>query len=373
MENKLIANRVVNICNKLLLAKGEKTDTSLPELTAEEWNNVFMFASQQGMGTVIAQLFHDSHIENESIRKVLVKWYMQAERKRQDYLLRLKTMQELTKMFADAEIDIMFMKGATLAQLYPQPEWRVFSDIDYYLYGKSQSGIKVMAEKGIENSAYYHHHTQASLHGILLENHYDFVERINHRCDIILDDALKELAEKEGKNIKADFLGDNIHNAYIMTPTMNAIFLMRHMSAHFVSETIPLKMLYDWALFLKCHAKAVDWSFVKRLYIQSGMQAFAGIIQTILRLHLDYECEDCPIDFGQHRDVEKVWKSIICIPNKNPYKKFSLKYYYFETKTFFANRWKHKIVYPGESYAMLFFKYTWSGIKKMTGMLKIQD
>ena len=48
-------------------------------------------------------------------------------------------------------------------------------------------------------------------------------------------------------------------------------------------------------------------------------------------------------------------------------------FYLFETKTFFSNRWKHRLVYPGESFMMLFLKYCWLGIKKMTGMLKIED
>ena len=279
----------------------------------------------------------------------------------------------MAKLFEKEGLDIMFMKGATLAQLYPNPEWRVFSDIDYYLYGKSEQGIEAMARHGIENSAYYHHHTQASLNKVLLENHYDFVERVNHKCDIVLDDALKALAEKEGKTIPATFLGEDIRNAYVMTPTMSAIFLMRHMSAHFVGETIPLRQLYDWALFLQKYAKDVDWALVKNLYDQSGMARFSGIIQQILRSHLEFECKDCPIASGKHEDVEKVWNSAVFPPKHDPYKKFSLKYYLFETKTFFANRWKHKIVYPGESFALLFFKYTWLGIKKMTGTLKVEN
>ena len=68
------------------------------------------------------------------------------------------------------------------------------------------------------------------MHGILLENHYDFVERQNHRQNLILDDELKKLANEEGRKIKALFLDSEIKNAYVMTPTMNAIFLMRHMS-----------------------------------------------------------------------------------------------------------------------------------------------
>ncbi len=170
-----------------------------------------------------------------------------------------------------------------------------------------------------------------------------------------LDDALKEIAEKEGHSLKAEFLGKDVKNAYLMTPTMNAIFLMRHMSAHFVSETISLRMLYDWALFLKKNGSEVDWNIVKDLYKQSDMMRFAEIVQGILSWKMNYECGVCPVALGQLKDVEKVWDSVINPPAPDTHAKFTLRYYMFEAKTFFANRGKHKIVYPQESYFLLFF------------------
>lgn len=162
----------------------------------------------------------------------------------------------------------------------------------------------------------------------------------------------------------------NVNNAFLMTPTMNAIFLMRHMSAHFVSESIPLRMLYDWALFLKNCAAKVDWTLVIKMYERSGMMRFAGIVMTILKNHLEYESPVCPVSLGNKEMSDKVWDSIINPPEQNPHDVFTLRYYLFESRTFFANRWKHKLVYPGESYFLLFFKYTWLAIKKMAGVLK---
>ena len=367
MKRKEIADITLKLCNDMLLRKKQP---SFPYLSAKEWDQILTFASMQGVLPVITPLFADFETEDVQLRSVLVQWYVSSLEKHQGYKLRIFNMREMAELFEKEGLDVMFMKGATLAQLYPHPEWRMFSDIDYYLYGKSEQGIEAMAKKGIENSAYYHHHTQASLNNVLLENHYDFVERVNHKCDIILDDALKELAAREGKTMPATFLGDDIKNAYTMTPTMCAIFLMRHMSAHFVGETIPIRMLYDWALFLEKYCKSVDWPLVLRLYDESGMAVFASIIQQLLCKYLDYENKDCPIIQGKSEDAERIWTSIIFPPKRDPYKKFSLKYYFFETKTFFRNRWKHKIVYPGESYTLLLFKYIWLGTKKMTGQLK---
>ena len=368
MKNKSeLTDHIVSLCNSVLL-KDEKSQ--LPEMSATEWDSLFAFASSQGVLSVITQLFSDLEMPPSSERLMIVGWYTLSLETAVHYQQRIDTMRLLSRICAEAGLDIMFLKGATIAQLYPVPGWRAFSDIDYYLYGESEKGIEVMRKHGIENSAYYHHHTQASLNDILIENHYDFVERVNHKCDIVLDDALKDMAEKEGHSVRAKFLGEDVKNAYMMTPTMNAVFLMRHMSAHFVSETIPLRMLYDWALFLKKKCGEVDWERVMSLYEQSDMMQFAEIIQGILSWKLNYECVECPVSIGQLKDVNRIWDSIINPPKPDPHTVFTLRYYLFEAKTFIANKWKHKVVYPNESYSLLFFKYTCLGVKKMLGVLK---
>lgn len=361
------AGILVRLCNSVLL-KGERAE--MPNLSPKEWNSILVLAAEQGVLPVIASLLTDLKFEDEASRMRMVQWYAIAQSNQQDYHLRKNIMREMASMFAREGMDIMFMKGVALAQLYPEPSWRVFSDIDYYLFGKSEQGIAILKKHGIENSAYYHHHTQASLNGVLLENHYDFVERVNHQYDIILDDALKALAEKEGRSVKASFLGEEITNAYVMTPTMNAIFLMRHMSAHFVSETILLRMLYDWALFLKHHAKDVDWRSVIDLYDRSGMTEFAGLIQYLLKTKLGVEYAESSVFPFDEEKTGKLWQSIVYPPERDPYKEYSFRYYLYEAKTFWKNRWKHQIVYPGESYAWLFCKYAWFGTKKMLGVLK---
>lgn len=364
MNKNKKANTIAKICNGILL---DNKNSSVPELTGTQWDEVLEMASSQGVLPIAIQKLNETNtgggkpMGNEQ----LLQWIGVTLQNEQNYKMRLYVMRELAKMFDQEGIDILFLKGASLAQMYPNPEWRVFSDVDYYLYGESERGIKILAEQGIENSEYYHHHTQASFNGVLIENHYDFVERINHKCDVMLDDALKELAVKEGHDVKATFLGEDVNNAYLMTPTMNAIFLMRHMSAHFVSETVPMRMLYDWALFLKKYASEVDWNHLMPLYERSGMMKFVRIIMAILKNHLEFECAVCPVSLGNQEMADKVWASIINPPEPDPHDKFTLRYYLFEAKTFFANRWKHKLVYPGESFVGLFFKYVKLGLNMM--------
>ena len=302
-----------------------------------------------------------------------MKWYGTSEKMKKKYQLRIQTMEELTMMFAEAGMDVMFFKGGSLAQVYPNPEWRVFSDIDFFLYGKWKEGVNVMEGHGIKNRPYYHHNTEASFHGILLENHYDFLDRLNHRTNLVLDDDLKKLSEEEGRNYPASFLKANKGNAYMMTPTMNAVFLMNHMAGHFVNESIPLRMINDWILFLKQYAKDVDWKRVCQLYVKSGMTEFVGIIMELIRVHFHIDFPDVPIVLVANEHTDMVWESIVFPPGINPHKKYSFSYFAYETKTFLGNRWKHQIVYPGESYLLLSLHYAWSVIKKKLGLLKMKE
>ena len=367
MKKTEAADSIIGLCNGILL-KG--IQPQLPNLTAKDWDEVLSLASEQGLLPVIAPLLKDLRFDDEASRMMLVEWYVTAQANVQDYQIRIRTMCQLAGMLAKEGIDVMFMKGATLAQLYPEPESRVFDDIDFYLYGQWEKGTDVMKRHGIEVIPFTHHHIQAFYHGILLENHYDFLERLYHRQNLIIDDELKMLAAKEGRTIKAQFLGKDCENAYVMTPTMNAIFLMRHMATHFVSETIPLRMLYDWALFLKHHVMDVDWLLVADLYDRAGMTEFAGLIQYLVKTKLGAEYAECPLFPFDEEKAGKLWHSIVYPPKQDPYMENSLRYYLFEAKTFWNNRWKHRIVYPGESYARMFCKYAWSGTKKM---LKLKE
>lgn len=358
---------IVDACNDALLAGDNRkgADLPLPDLTLEEWDKLLSLAAAHGMLPAFMQVFEGRQVEDKMLRTEILKWYALAQSYRQKFQLRLVTMHELAGMFAEETMDIMFFKGAALAQYYPTPDWRVFSDIDFYLFGKWKEGVKVMEKKGIRNRPYAHHNTEAVHHGILLENHYDFIERTYHRRHIRLDDALKELAAKEGRSLKATFLAVNDWNAYVMTPTMNAIFLVRHMAAHFASETIPLRMLYDWALFLRHDAGRVDWGRVCQLYDDAKLTTFVGVIHQILHAHIGIDIPACPIQPTAGETAERVWQSIVMPPDVNPHKQYTVSYYFYETKTFLNNRWKHHLVYPGESYVLLFFRYAWSVLKRL--------
>lgn len=363
MEKKII-ERVLPVFSAYFDSGGKVNGELFEGLSNEDWEEVLAFVSAEGLLPVFVEILNQVPKELLPDRPLLLGSFGLSEKQRQGYDKRMETMRQLTALFRQHGLDVLYIKGATLAQFYPQPDRRVCSDIDYYMYGKSDDSIRVLAEAGVETKEYFHHHTQAEVNAILLENHYDFFDRVNHKCNLALDDCLKQLAEKEGRN--RPFLFDG---AYQMTPTMNAIFLMRHMSAHFVSETVTLRQLCDWALFLINCSEEVDWTLVLKEYKQAGMMKFAAIIQYVITEKMRFLISDCPIEPQEGTIAEKVWQSILFPPEADTHKKYGLQYYLFELRTFAGNKWKHQLVYPKESYLRLAFIYVGSHIKKKLNIL----
>ena len=352
---------IVEICNKaLFLQESGWKNVSLPDVG--EIDRLLKIAGNQGVLSSFMYGLLERDYQDEELRDIIITWYGIAEKTQRGYKKRLMAMEELAKVFKQAGLDVMFIKGATLAKYYPVPEWRMFSDIDFYLYGKYDEGLKVLKEIGVEFEEGFHHHSTASYSGILLENHYDFVDRVNHKCNLLIDDELKRFAEKEGRDYPYTFDNKDIDNAYCMSPTMNAIFLMRHMSTHFASETIPLRMLYDWALFLKKDSGNVDWNKVLHIYEKSGMDCFAGMIQGILEEKFHVTIAECPIKPIMDATTERIWISIIDSTSKTKKGK-SLLGVVKETITFFRNRWKYKVAFPQESFWRLCLSFIWVHLK----------
>ena len=128
MKKRKRADVIVGLCNDVLL-KGKPP--ILPELTAREWEKTLKEASEQGLLPVMIGGIDNKAAGSTIMSGQLLQWIGVTLQNEQNYKIRLCVMRELATIFGKEGIDIMFLKGASLAQLYPNPEWRVFSDVDY--------------------------------------------------------------------------------------------------------------------------------------------------------------------------------------------------------------------------------------------------
>lgn len=359
----LVEKYLLPICTNLL-TKQEPCDVDMVDMSAKEWDRLCEYASVHGLLSVLSSYLQILNLQDAKSREVIIQWYGQAQQQTLQTQYMQAAAERLSRLMQLKGLDVMFLKGICLAQYYPLAEMRQSADIDYYLYGHQKEGLGALEEVGIRNEDVEDYHAHATMDGVRLEMHQSFIDTDRLDTNLIVENALRELAETEGKQYRCDWLHESVTNAYRMSPTMNAIFLMRHMAIHFVSEAVSLRMLYDWGLFLMNESNNVDWEKVCGLYEQVGMTDFAQMIQRIVVDKLNMPVKECcPIESLANDTSEKAWQYIL---NKtegrdltgNPLKVGLLRRY-----RMLKDKWKYDIAYPKDSYWKMFFYMAVRGIK----------
>ena len=345
--------RLIRICREVLFGQ----DSGLQEVlsvTAGELDELCNYASSHGLLAVVASVLgkiSTAGMNTTDLADSKLAWFLSAQDVIKDSQRIQKQTSDLARLFQEKGMDVMFLKGASLAQFYPSPDWRNCSDIDFFLYGRQDEGIDVLRQAGLKVRDTDDYHAHANFNGARIELHQQFLDEGRLSSNSLVESALMELSEQEGRKVPFQRLGDDVQNAYSMSPTMNAIFLMRHMTVHFVSEVIIMRQLYDWGLFLAHQGRMVDWDRVSALYEQTGMTEFARRIQHVVTIKMQMPVDACcPITPLGGPLTERMWHGICQAEEdgrKHPSKLLTgIK----RRMEMLRSKWKYKLAYPRDSF-----------------------
>ncbi len=337
--------------------------------TPVAWHEVYRLSQVQGVAAIawdgLQRLMAEGLVgEGCTIeRQTKLQWALAAENTAKRYNKQARTIARLADMYNEADIRMMILKGYGLSKCYPYPEHRSCSDIDIWLFGEQERGDKHLREKyNIAIDEDKHHHTTFMLNGILVENHYDFLNIHSHHSSRDIEYHLKATANDA---IAIDVEGSR---AYIPNANCHALFLLRHAAAHFAAVEIVLRHITDWGLFVKHYHKDIDWQWLRNICREQKMERFMDIMNALAS-------EACNIDLSlmpatqRHEALERrILNDILCpefSDTKPP--QGLLRIISFKLRRWWANRWKHRLVYR-EGLIRSFVVHSWSHILKPKGI-----
>lgn len=248
-------------------------------------------------------------------------------------------------------IPLMILKGYGISRYYPIPAHRTFSDVDIYNCGRIEEADRVIArELGIEIDEGVHHHTKCVMDGVLVENHYDFINTSAHTSNLRFERLLKEEAERGVGEIEVG--GERV---LLPSATFNALFLMRHMAHHYAAERVSLRHLCDWKQFVEAEHTNVDWRRVGEIYEQFNMKRFADVVNALCTTHLGM-AEGIVGSVRRDAALEnRIFNDILYAEfDEAMPKRGALKIVWWKVRRYAANRWKHRLIY-NESWLRTFF------------------
>ncbi len=351
--------------------KGEEPFHTVCSVEAPDWNSIFQLASSQGVLAItwdgLQRLSASGKISPGRLpeRMLKLRWAYNVERIESRYRHQLAAAKRLAGILAEAGIRMMILKGLSLSRFYPVPEHRPCGDIDIWLYGRQHEADALLRTRmGIEVDEDKHHHTVFHIDGVMVENHFDFLNVHAHPSNRELERRLKLLASQPGESLSADDPA-----IFCPSPDLDALFLLRHAAGHFAAVDIGLRHVVDWALFVRSSHERVDWASLESVAERQNMHRFLHCLNAI-----SIDClgvsPDCFPPFVRDEALEnRVLNEILhpefseLSPQGNIVKGLIYKF-----RRWWANRWKHRIVYS-EGLLRTFFVQFYSHLLKPKSFL----
>ena len=359
----MIASNEKLLLNLIKIALGKSKKYTLPN--ALEWNILFDMSMKQCVPSVVLDGLNKSLAsepcqDNNGIGKMdKLKWLSMVLNMERQYTKHESIIAELAAFYREAGYQMMLLKGYGLSKYWPIPNHRPTGDIDIYLMfmnseGKDKShpawecADKLLTEKlGIQVDNSHHHHSVFTYKGIMVENHYDFVNVHSHRSNRWIENEFKTLALTRNE----EYTFDNGAKLLFPSPLLNCLFVARHNAIHFAAEHLNLRQLLDWALFVEDRHKDIDWNYFWNIAKKMGMEKFVLCMSFISIRQLAFEKDVFHIpneyeDFQKcnHGLIDKVLDNILH-PTDEANDGKGIAYVINRYKLWKSNLWKHRIVY----------------------------
>lgn len=311
-----------------------------------DWQSIYKHSSVQGVLAVawdgLQRLADAGVIADEMMPdpKIAIHWVGNVQIIENTYSRQERAIARLSRFLSEHDIRMMLLKGYGLSLCYPVPEHRPCGDIDIWLYGRQSDADRLLREKGVKIDEDKHHHTVFFIGRVMVENHFDFLNVHSHSSNRGLEQILQTKAAASSETVEVD--GSRVE---LPPADFNALFLLRHAAGHYAAENIGLRHIVDWAVFVRHYGASVDWQWLESVAREYNMHRFLHCLNV-----LAVECtgiDEKLFPLYEHDELEERVLNDILDPEFKGVRPASgfLKLNIYRLRRWWANRWKHQLVY----------------------------
>lgn len=285
------------------ISLGNESDLSLPKDIC--YSEIMELSEQMGMSWLVInglQILINkgcvSFQSNLEEKMNLLQWIGLAMKAEQQSSMQWDACRKLVDLYAQHGITTIGLKGMTVAQWYQNPMHRFSCDFDCFLLKEDTSGVKrfayeegnqVVEARGVNVDRRIYVHSVFDYQGLTVENHHYLAAVKLNKRNRNLDAFLRKLLEDEPLQPVMD------SKLMMGSPMFNAIFLTHHAHRHFLNEYMPIKLLTDWALFVR-NNPSLNWQLYQEYVNEFGMLRFA---QSMTRLADKLLGVSCPFELSE--------------------------------------------------------------------------
>lgn len=305
--------------------------------SVEQWTELYRLAARQGVLAIVYDVISQQPKELQPPRNLNIQWALSVDNIHNYFSAQYKAADDLAELFKSNGIQMLVMKGLSLARYYPKPYDRECGDIDIYSFDNFAKSNEIIKNEGIEIDFHHEKHAVFRCDGVLIEHHETFLN-VHTKVGKILNDYLLEVCTSDNCMSMGSMLYPNAD--------FNAVFLLRHMTSHFSQEGITLRNIIDWALFLANDGQHINRAKYVELLHQTGMVISFNVFTAVSADVLGVDFSEYYIGKPDAKLTERVEETILATKLHSEAKYKFVKRFYKKTCRLFFNRWQYRQLLP---------------------------
>lgn len=281
MKNSKLESVILSLLQQLVSGRESVSKIDYASLSENDWMSIYQMSAKQGVLAIVYDAI--TPILHYLPRSLKIQWALGVLQIEKRYAKQLSNSKELSKIYEQAGISVVVLKGLALSVYYPMPNHREFGDFDCFLFDRYDDGNSIAIENGATFLGADYKHSHLNYKGIMIENHRYCTPirggKNNKKFEAYLQSQLWEMPRK--------YLEDS--NIILPSPTFNALFFIKHSFTHFLYEGINLRHLLDWAFLLQSEQDNIDWKEFYRWCNIMHLTGFANTLNAIIKHYFQVE------------------------------------------------------------------------------------
>ena len=263
----------------------------MPDIPGEQYSVLHERLKSHTLALLPAALLNSAEMP-EALRQQWQKELFTQKLRFGQYLIHQEA---VLRLFSQAGIPCVVLKGTVSASYYPEPAYRAMGDIDLLVRPRDcQSAVRLLKENGFRSSGYRDAIEQGFRKGYVpLELHIGICPEGQY-ADTINTLLLNHFDEMESKELY-DFVFP------CMTEMCNGLVLLEHMHHH-LRDHLGFRQVIDWMLYVDAHLDDKAWNAnLRGLFTQCGLERFAIVITAMCQRYFGLRTEG--ISWTQNADA----------------------------------------------------------------------
>ena len=250
-----------------------------------DWNSLFELAKVQTVSGLVAEAISGLPENCHPPKDVRLKFIAYVQQIQKTNVLHRAIIRKVYGLLAENGVNVVFMKGLTAGNRYPNPFLRQCGDIDFVVAKEDFSKtLRLLEQIGkVDYELKHEHHSMAFVDGVVLEPHYKVHNYQHPKNDKAMQEMFKSVFPHALRFIDID--GTRIP---VFPEAFESVFLLSHMVNHVYEEGLGLRQVIDYAVFLRCEYDKIDkelhQEYLERMHMQKAYRIFRRICEKYLEV-----------------------------------------------------------------------------------------